>query len=304
MKREQFKNDSITTLDGSIDDSQTTLDVNDASLLSADGSFRIRIDSEILQVTAVSSNTLTVVRGIEGTTPASHANGSTVSQTLTVGGIQRWAQDNDPLWGSTRPPSGIYSASGVLVASDFTGVNDGDSSLTDSYGLLIQKEAHGASDNLSLFVRSMTAPYTVTAAFQICAPCSVRGTSPQVGLCLRNSGDGKLYHFAVSMSNVLASDNAPWFWVGKYNSPTSLASALVGPCPLLLMSDRIWVRLLDDSTDLKFSLSCDGLHFIEVASEARATFSTPDQAGLSIQSYLNSDEDFTIAARVTHYSES
>ena len=49
--------------------------------------FRVRIDNELLAVTAVARTTWTVVRGIEGSTPATHASGAVVTQVVTAGAL-------------------------------------------------------------------------------------------------------------------------------------------------------------------------------------------------------------------------
>jgi hypothetical protein len=54
----------------------------------AAGQYRGRVDSEIVLITAApSGTTLTVTRGQEGTTPATHANGATLSAVLTAGAL-------------------------------------------------------------------------------------------------------------------------------------------------------------------------------------------------------------------------
>ena len=64
-------------------DSDTTLTVASAATLNAGTNSYIRVDNEILQVTAVAGNDLTVTRAVLGTTAAAHTDGSTVSL-LTV----------------------------------------------------------------------------------------------------------------------------------------------------------------------------------------------------------------------------
>ena len=80
-----------TTLSAAITSSQTSITVaSSASFPSA--TFRVKIGSEILKVTAVSGGTLTVTRGADGTTAAAAANAATVGL-------------------ATGPPlAGIYSA--------------------------------------------------------------------------------------------------------------------------------------------------------------------------------------------------
>lgn len=93
MATEQFTNDASSTLDGGIDNIVTSLDVISASLFPTAPQFRIKVESEILLVTAVASNTFTVERGIEGTSPASHANGVQVTHILTAGAMSRFKTD-------------------------------------------------------------------------------------------------------------------------------------------------------------------------------------------------------------------
>ena len=65
-------------------DADTTLTVTSAATLGVQNNSYILIDSEILQVTAISTNDLTVSRGALGTTAAAHTDGSAVTlQTVT-----------------------------------------------------------------------------------------------------------------------------------------------------------------------------------------------------------------------------
>lgn len=92
-----FSNNAVSTLDGAIDDNDTSLDVDDASAFPDSGDFTIIIESEILLVTAVSTNTFTVARGQEGTAAAGHANGVGVRHILTADFL------NDVVLGITPP---------------------------------------------------------------------------------------------------------------------------------------------------------------------------------------------------------
>ena len=80
------KNNAQTTLNGAINDTTTTVVVTDGSALpSASGStyFVITVDNEIMLVTNKATNTLTVTRGYEGTTAASHSSGANVYNRFT-----------------------------------------------------------------------------------------------------------------------------------------------------------------------------------------------------------------------------
>ena len=91
---ERFANNSQTSLNGAINASQTTFTVIDASKLPTQPQFRIRVDDELMLVTGVSGNTLTVTRGVESTVATSHNNQRVVRHILTAGAIDAMAQKN------------------------------------------------------------------------------------------------------------------------------------------------------------------------------------------------------------------
>ena len=87
MAEENFANNVSTTLSGAIDDSTTSITVASSSGFPS-VNFRVLIDSELLLVTNVSGTTWTVSRGAEGTTPASHSDGATVTHILTAAALK------------------------------------------------------------------------------------------------------------------------------------------------------------------------------------------------------------------------
>lgn len=83
---ERYTNPTATTLNGGINNSTTTITVTDGSTFPP-GGFRIKIESEIIFVTSRSTNTLTVLRGQEGTAAASHADTTAVQHVITAGAV-------------------------------------------------------------------------------------------------------------------------------------------------------------------------------------------------------------------------
>jgi hypothetical protein len=79
---ERFCNKYQTVLNGGINDTETSVVVVDASGFPDSGNFRLLIDQEVVLVTGVSGNTLTVERGIEGYTAVSHSDGAPVVGTI------------------------------------------------------------------------------------------------------------------------------------------------------------------------------------------------------------------------------
>lgn len=92
---EQFANNASTTLASGINASVTSVPLISSQKFSATGNFRIIIDSELMLVTAnnTGTNTLTVVRGQEGTTAISHNSGTNVIQIITAGAIAQMKTD-------------------------------------------------------------------------------------------------------------------------------------------------------------------------------------------------------------------
>lgn len=86
---ELFANDASTTLNGAITNVETSLVVASAVGFPTTGRFRLRIDNEIIIVTAVAGTTFTVTRGAEGTSAAAHSNGANVYQIVTAEGLER-----------------------------------------------------------------------------------------------------------------------------------------------------------------------------------------------------------------------
>lgn len=271
--REQFKNNAVDELDGSIDASQTTLDVLDGSVFPATGNFRLVIEDEILICTARSTNTLTVVRGQEGTTGASHANGTAVAHILTADGLDRWGKDNVSLWGYSSVPTvnKLVADDGVTIldSTDFTWVNQGGATVTDQAGtILLTMNASGAGENIrALTMTAPGTPYVYQAGFQVVLPCGDSGDHCQVYLGFRDSG-GKIVPIAFQASTTEGPAQLSVYYM---NSPTSFSSAPRARCPCCLVGNMLWLRVEDDGSNLKFYIG-DGVEFILIYSASRTAF--------------------------------
>jgi len=121
---EQLANFGHTTLAEALDDSETGVDVTAGSVFPASGDFRVLVDSEIMKVTARATNTLTVERGAEGTTAASHSNGADIDARLTAEGLRQMMSEARGI------PNGVISTKayhnttqGSLAASGFNALD-------------------------------------------------------------------------------------------------------------------------------------------------------------------------------------
>jgi hypothetical protein len=98
VAKEQLANNLVLATVGSLDTTQTTVTL--ATIAGAPTPpFQIKIDSEIMRVTAKGGSTYTVARGQEGTTAATHNTAAPVYHPLTVAGLQGW---NAQLLGGTE----------------------------------------------------------------------------------------------------------------------------------------------------------------------------------------------------------
>jgi hypothetical protein len=111
---ENISNDAATTLDGSIDDTVTTVEVISSTGFPA-ANFRVRCDSELMLVTNVSGTTWTVTRAVEGTTAVGHGSGAQIAHVLTKGGIDKYLTSN--FWAFENS----ISVAGEIVANNASG---------------------------------------------------------------------------------------------------------------------------------------------------------------------------------------
>lgn len=79
-------NPAVTAVVSGLDNvtDPVTFDVADASIFPQTASFYVRIDNEILQVTAITGQSLTANRGQQGSSPQQHGNGARVLPTLSL----------------------------------------------------------------------------------------------------------------------------------------------------------------------------------------------------------------------------
>lgn len=258
---EQYVNDAETTLDASIDDTQTTLVVDSASAFPTQGNFRIRIGDELLLVTGVSSTTFTATRGVEGTTPASHGGGANVTHVLTAASLRR----------AVREGLGIYHPPKL---ADFAWVNQGSAAATEQDdGILLTDPSHG-SDNLRLLMHSApSTPYTVTAAF--CPLICGTGSLVSFGMAFRGSG-GALATLLSRMWQLQCPAN--------WNSPTSFGGSS-GTLTNWINAGVQWMRLKDDGTNRMMYVSADGINWVQTHSISRTTTFTPVEVGFFLNNY-------------------
>lgn len=296
---EQLKNNASTTLNGAHNNSTTSLVVTDGNVFPASGNFRILVGSEIMLVTARSSNTLTVTRGYEGTTATSHSDLDPIGFIYTKGSFETLLGDYYQSGGyASRPVTPrkgtIYTATDLEASwaydgtnwnlispmivpyakrcdfSGWTALNHGSEVFTDKNGVMHTQLLASASNLRGWYKSLPTVPYKVTIVGSRFGPGgAAAGGSVTMGVGVRENATGKIRVFGYT--HIMPGRVAYQFW----NSETSFNS-FITPVGWTYCSST-WLRFEDDNINWTMSLSHDGNHYMRYFSEARNTNFTADQ---------------------------
>ena len=133
----KFSNNGKTTLASGITNSATSITVNDGSVfpsLSGGDTFFMTLEDtsgnmEIVSVSAVSSNTLTVTRAQEGTTARAFSAGDKAENRLTAAGLNSfetpsWVPASDPSYLTSVPAQSFSSLTGKPTTIAGYGITD------------------------------------------------------------------------------------------------------------------------------------------------------------------------------------
>ena len=136
-----YKSSYTTTLNGAISSTgATSVPVADASGLLANQ--RIMVGSEIMAISSISSNTLTVTRGQQSTTAATHSDGATVSSwwaSDTTKGCQFVTVWDNRLWGISNAGQ-LWYAYTIGTELDDCKLQEPDGSVT---AMFVARNANG-----------------------------------------------------------------------------------------------------------------------------------------------------------------
>lgn len=289
---EKWENGGSTTMNdaGGISAGDLSVTVTSATSFPSEGDFRIKIDSEIITVTHVSTNTFTIERGADGTTAASHSDGATVTHVVTEDSIDRAFQDNYGADYTDGFPYNRILAEGVTkTASDFTWIaSPGTWTCTDADdgGLVMTTGVSEALNNVrGKYLTAPGTPWFCAAYIHLgngMANYDGVGAGTSGGLLLRESDTGKLYTLGIR------SDSA-WMW--RMTNTTTFSADVDS----FVDNNReeMWLRIGDDGVDVFGEMSLNGHDWEVCFNQARAGFMTsagPDQIGFFMNNG-NADAD-------------
>ena len=315
MAIERYTNNGTSTLNGAINNSTTSVVVTSAASFPSTGLFSVIVDSEIMTVTAVSSNTFTVTRGAEGTTAVSHLDLAPIDEVETARSIDQFFLDQISVgtfsslptenkagrlylptdgWGSEYNNGSSYSpywpGSNVLltpiVNGSFSWLNQNSSTNTaqgSGYTLKVPTQV-GVNITGRYKTLALSSGYTATMCFSL--NTQLRGSTTSSGLMLYDSGSGKVITYGIRNDGTAGITTMRY----EYNSSTSFNTA--GGELYIYPSNPIWLRAVDDTTNRRFSVSTDGLTFFETFVEGRTAFATPDSIGYYIDPSGNAGNSY------------
>lgn len=308
---EQFSNLSIGFLNGAVTSTTaTSITLHDSTSFPSIGNFTVKCDNEIMLVSANASNVLTVARGQEGTTAATHVDGSPMYAVISAGSLQRlavqsvggtvigarrqlnfisgtgvtWTLTDDPTnnkidiaASATSGNASIEAAYTAPVLANFAWTNQGTGGTAGSV----------AQNGPALFIRAPTltgnnarvldmapgtgAPYTMIAKIKC---TNMGGNYLNGGVSLRDSSTGKL---------ILISFTNGTITVSKYTNPTTYSAGYSTTNQDSSTSFQ-WIKVQDDNTNRKISFSVDGTNWFLFLSTTRSDFCTPDHVGFYAES--------------------
>lgn len=297
--QERILNDAHTVLSSSITSGATSLTVADASRFPTEGVFRIRIDDEILEVTAVSGTTFTVVRATDGTTASNHIGGSQIAAIVTRDGINRMLTEYIDSYVPERNPYRIVNASDVILTSSDWTEDDADNTMTiidDSNGsITLQHAAFVTSEKIAGILRNTpTAPYTITGAFRITSISDTGSSGGIFGPYIRRSANDNRIIWRYRPHGP---EDQKWrasHYIGNAFQGGVGSFRRVDDSPASIH----WFKIIDNNTNIEYHWSDDGVNFERIYNQSRTSTigGAPDQVGLAIDNLTNRTAFITLLA--------
>lgn len=336
MATEKASNNGVSTLDGAIDDSVTSLTVatGEGSRFPTTGNFRVIVDNEIMLCTARSGDVLTVTRGHEDTAAASHADVADISHIITADAQVQFHKDSvgygliGSLPATPERTGRVYFPSnpdgGFAIAKDnstwkYFGVINGpfdgvdlsafatyDTTQSDDTvqqrGPFVHWKNDGITpggENVRARMQSIPGGYTtwtITAAFRFHP--GVAASYSTIGFGFRNSSNNNIMQFCVGPR---ADVNMLYLWYW-YNSATSYFEAVPNTQQRVYRTEVSWIKVTYDGTDFKMYASTNGRDWCFIASRASGLgFGTPTQWGMLCNPYnASSDNRYVTHADFYH----
>lgn len=321
---EQFANNAETTLNGAINNSVTSITVISASGFPGSEQYRIRIDDELMLVTAVAGLSWTVTRGAEGTVAASHNDGSRIRLIVTKGALDQLRIDNSYSNAIvSRYTPGVEGR--LFFPTDFNVIQRDNGTSWDSFGPIprLKKPAStgwtwlnqdsavvtstaigelitrtNATSGINIRYRSLLNGASFTLIVGWLGYFSQEYSSAQI--ILRNSSNSHLLSWGIGLNG-----GSQVIYGARFSDPFTFVNMFrpaLGQLPTILGGDLYLLKITFNGTDYKFYHTKDGYHWFLYATEpAVAHLGTADQVGFGIDS--SGATNFGTSNHLLHWDE-
>lgn len=278
---------SVINQTGGIGAADTSVTVLLASVYPTGGQFRVICESEIMIVTAIAGNVLTITRGAEGTAAAAHANGTPITHILTAGGLTSLISTipQGPK-GDTGTPGvpgagSNYFSVAAPASSGLTWVNQSTSTVSDDTAGTYLFAAKVTADQIRGLVKTLpSGNFDIQLGF---IPNDVPGAFTGAGILLYDPVSGKCV--TVEIQWTTAAFTAPQWAMYKFSSVSAFVAGYVNtwnPPASWPNSPLVWLRVVNDGTHWTAYMSSDGNHWRQFAQCNTNDYLTPTKYGFFV----------------------
>jgi hypothetical protein len=307
MTREKLANKSYSYLNSSVNATTTTFVVNDGSVYPTDGQFHMRVGDEIVLVTDVSTNTLTVERGKEGTSASSHSANDLAIQILSNESFEKLLKDNI-LYAFEKPAEGRLINQGVPISlGDFIWINQDDGSIKgeaeeDGETITITTSLTSSDDLRGICIYAPTGNFTATmSAVMSNSLDRYSNQSPSHGgMFLRENSTGKIVAFGIELRE---NESLRTHTLRKYDSALTVNSVYTGNfAPSVGTGICKYQRISYDGSNYSFEFTADGVNWTTAYTTSDDDFLTSkaDQIGFYVDTNTRSQPE-PIKMSVSHF---
>ena len=281
VTQERFVNNAQTTLVSKSLSGESTITVINAVDFPTEGNFRIMVDTEIMLVTAVSTNIFTVTRGVDGTAAFDHVAGSQVMAIVTRDSISQMIAEHTQVL--EVPPFRIADSSGnILTSADFTTQNAGTLTVTDDLSGPITLGQPGQPSNaIAKILRTApAAPYEIVGAYKLNVMSASASPGGTYGPVFRRSSADEILLWRHAPCDILSQRWRVNHYLGDVFQSGITNLSRFEPS----QSGVVWFKLIDDNVNLEMWLSNDGINWTLMYQAGRTVTlgSAPDQIGITI----------------------
>lgn len=281
MAPEVFANLAETTLASGYTSGGSSLSVASATLFPTTGVFRVALGNTAKTIFRVDSVSGTTFTGAAEAFDGNADSGQAVTLVASKAVAERFLQS--PTAPELHAPTGlagvtrygpIWPVRGV-VAAEFSWVNQG--SATDTVtGGVARLVCPGQSQNIRARMKSFpSSDFTVTA---LVLPIMRTIADAEAGIIFREAGTDKWQAIRLAHDNIIYVSN--WTAANAF-AANQFTGAAAASSFAWSFAWALWLRVRYDGTNVVYSYSFDGVHWVQALSEAKtARFTTaPDQVG-------------------------